>query len=211
MRMYTRRMLTRFGSCDGKSTLQVTGRILIFGAYRSVTCYPNLTFIKFLKNRLKYKTWLKVVTYNGLLRSIIWTSSIVLMFCNHNVSRDGSSLVIRRNLLCWVRSIELVSVGEPLWLQNIRTMDKVQTIDHSNTVPSSKTFRNEVWWILLTHLLYEAFFGVLNIWRWDQLSAQGICSSRYITTLHQLSRLLKDDYYEWLFKYILKIILYLTS
>jgi hypothetical protein len=30
-----------------------------------------------------------------LLRSIIWTLSIVSMFCNHNVSRDGSSLVIR--------------------------------------------------------------------------------------------------------------------
>jgi hypothetical protein len=42
-----------------------------------------------------------------LLQSIIWTFSIVLMFCNHNVSRDGSSLVIRWNLLCWVRSIEL--------------------------------------------------------------------------------------------------------
>jgi hypothetical protein len=30
-----------------------------------------------------------------ILRSIIWTLSIILMFCNHNVSRDGSSLVIR--------------------------------------------------------------------------------------------------------------------
>jgi hypothetical protein len=30
---------------------------------------------------------------------------------------------------------------EMLWLQNIETMDKVQRIDHNNTVPSSKTFR----------------------------------------------------------------------
>jgi hypothetical protein len=30
-----------------------------------------------------------------LLRSILWTLYIVLMFCNHNISRDGSSLVIR--------------------------------------------------------------------------------------------------------------------
>jgi hypothetical protein len=50
-----------------------------------------------------------------------------LCFLNHYVSRDGSSLV---------RSIELASIGgtmtreepslETLWLQNIRTMDKVQ-------------------------------------------------------------------------------------
>jgi hypothetical protein len=32
---------------------------------------------------------------------------------------------------------------ETLWLQNIRTMDKVQIIDRSNTAPSSKTFRDE--------------------------------------------------------------------
>jgi hypothetical protein len=31
----------------------------------------------------------------ALLRSILWTLSIVSMFCNHNASRDGSSLVIR--------------------------------------------------------------------------------------------------------------------
>jgi hypothetical protein len=30
-----------------------------------------------------------------LRRSILWTLSIVSMFCNHNVSRDGYSLVIR--------------------------------------------------------------------------------------------------------------------
>jgi hypothetical protein len=30
-----------------------------------------------------------------LLRSIIWTLSIIPMFSNNNVSRDGSSLVIR--------------------------------------------------------------------------------------------------------------------
>jgi hypothetical protein len=29
------------------------------------------------------------------------------------------------------------------WLQNIRMMDKVQIINHSNTVSSSKTFRDE--------------------------------------------------------------------
>jgi hypothetical protein len=32
---------------------------------------------------------------------------------------------------------------ETLWLQNIRMMDKVQIIDHSNTTPSSKTFRED--------------------------------------------------------------------
>jgi hypothetical protein len=30
-----------------------------------------------------------------LLRSILWTLSIVSVFCNHNVSIDGCSLVIR--------------------------------------------------------------------------------------------------------------------
>jgi hypothetical protein len=30
-----------------------------------------------------------------LLRSIIWALSIVLTFCSHNLSRDGSSLVTR--------------------------------------------------------------------------------------------------------------------
>jgi hypothetical protein len=33
---------------------------------------------------------------------------------------------------------------ETLWLQNIRTMDKVQIIDRGNTAPSSKTFGDEV-------------------------------------------------------------------
>jgi hypothetical protein len=33
---------------------------------------------------------------------------------------------------------------ETLWLQNIRTMEKVQIIDRSNTAPSSKTFRDEL-------------------------------------------------------------------
>jgi hypothetical protein len=32
---------------------------------------------------------------NARLRSILWTLSIVSTFCNHNVSRDGSSIVIR--------------------------------------------------------------------------------------------------------------------
>jgi hypothetical protein len=48
-----------------------------------------------------------------LLRSVIWTLSIVLMFCNYNVSREEPFL-------------------ETLWLQNIRTMDEVQIIDRSN-------------------------------------------------------------------------------
>jgi hypothetical protein len=33
---------------------------------------------------------------------------------------------------------------EMLCLQNIGTMDKVQIIDHSNTAPLSKTFRDEI-------------------------------------------------------------------
>jgi hypothetical protein len=49
-----------------------------------------------------------------LLRSILWTLFIVCVFCNHSVSRDGSSL-------------------EKLWLQNIETMDKVQRIDRIYT------------------------------------------------------------------------------
>jgi hypothetical protein len=32
---------------------------------------------------------------------------------------------------------------ETLWLQNIRTMDKVQIIDQSNAAPSSKMLRVE--------------------------------------------------------------------
>jgi hypothetical protein len=30
-----------------------------------------------------------------LLQSILWALSIISMFCNHNISRGGSSLVIR--------------------------------------------------------------------------------------------------------------------
>jgi hypothetical protein len=33
--------------------------------------------------------------YTVSLRSIIWTLSIVPMICNHNILRDGSSLIIR--------------------------------------------------------------------------------------------------------------------
>jgi hypothetical protein len=36
---------------------------------------------------------------------------IVSVFCNHNVSRDGSSLVIRWTLPWWIRSIELASIA----------------------------------------------------------------------------------------------------
>jgi hypothetical protein len=73
-----------------------------------------------------------------LLRSILWTLPIVSMFCNHNISRDGSLL-------------------ETLWLQNTETMDKVQRIDHSNTAPSSKTFRDESYWFCFG----ECFHSVL--------------------------------------------------
>jgi hypothetical protein len=62
------------------------------------------------------------------------------IFLNHYVSRDGSSLVLRWNLLCWVRSIELVSIG---FRKNINAMDNVQKTDPSNAAPSSKTFRDE--------------------------------------------------------------------
>jgi hypothetical protein len=34
-----------------------------------------------------------------------------LCFLNHNVSRDGSSLILRWNLLCWVRLIKLASIS----------------------------------------------------------------------------------------------------
>jgi hypothetical protein len=33
---------------------------------------------------------------------------------------------------------------ETVWLQNIRTMDKVQIIDRSNTAASSKSFRDAI-------------------------------------------------------------------
>jgi hypothetical protein len=51
------------------------------------------------------------------------------------------------NLLWWVRSIELASIGhrsslESLWLKNIGAMDKVPKIDRNNTTPSSKTEMN---------------------------------------------------------------------
>jgi hypothetical protein len=52
------------------------------------------------------------------------------------------------------------------WLQNIKTMDKVQRIDRSNTAPSSKTFRDEsVWifclflWLSLPALLLLPLYG----------------------------------------------------
>jgi hypothetical protein len=68
------------------------------------------------------------------------------MFCNHNVSRDGSSLVIR-----WIEAgsidrtqqtrFHVMTREEPsletLWLQDVRTMDKVQIMDRSNWKYSS--------------------------------------------------------------------------
>jgi hypothetical protein len=85
------------------------------------SCYPTykgLLIYCFIVGRLvitvaaRYNAWfLAVRKLRSWLRSVIWTLSIVFMFFNHNVSRDGSSLVIRWNLLCWVRSIELASVG----------------------------------------------------------------------------------------------------
>jgi hypothetical protein len=74
------------------------------------------------------------------------------MFCNHNVSRDGSSLggPIEASSIDWTQQsrFHLMMREEPsletLWLQNIRTMDKVQITDRSNTAPSSKTFRDEL-------------------------------------------------------------------
>jgi hypothetical protein len=42
---------------------------------------------------------------------------------------------------------------ETLWLQNIRTMNKVQIIYYSNTAPSSKTFRDELSHSCLLHAL----------------------------------------------------------
>jgi hypothetical protein len=40
--------------------------------------------------------------------------SLPLCFLNHNISRDGSSLVLRWNLLCWVWSIELASIQKQI-------------------------------------------------------------------------------------------------
>jgi hypothetical protein len=94
-----------------------------------------------------------------LLRSIIWTLSIVLMFCNHNVSRDGSSLVIRWNLLCWVRS--MVN----------RTMDKVQIPVRITTVHSLKELKPQT-----PHINDNGF------WDWQVSSIQKY-TTRFIAGL----------------------------
>jgi hypothetical protein len=98
----------------------------------------------------------------------------VLMFCNHNVSRDGSSLVIRWNLLCLVRSIELAYIGrlhlmtreepslETLWLQNIGTMDKVQLIDRSSLNGSIRSRYAEI--ILRSEVLTGMNMSKLVFW-----------------------------------------------
>jgi hypothetical protein len=65
--------------------------------------FPNFSHLKYLYELLRW-----------MLRSVIWTLSIAVVVFNHNVSRDGSSLVIRWNLLCWVRLIELASIGGPV-------------------------------------------------------------------------------------------------
>jgi hypothetical protein len=51
--------------------------------------------------------------------------------CNHNVSRDGSP------------DDEGRTIPQNVVVANIRTIDKVQIIDRSNTAPSSKTFRDK--------------------------------------------------------------------
>jgi hypothetical protein len=59
---------------------------------------------------------------------------------------------------------------ETLWLQNMETMDKVQRIDRSNTVPSSKTFRDQksvevfwVWWRVVLFRGYQRFGGTFRL------------------------------------------------
>jgi hypothetical protein len=73
-----------------------------------------------------------------LLRSILWTLSIVSMFCNHNISRDGS-MFCNHNVSRKEPSLEM------LWLQNIETMDEVQRIDRSNANPYLSTCLGSQW------------------------------------------------------------------
>jgi hypothetical protein len=54
---------------------------------------------------------------------VFFTYPSPLCFLNHNVSRDGSALVRRWNLLCGVRSIDLEPL-ERCGLKNIRAIDK---------------------------------------------------------------------------------------
>jgi hypothetical protein len=48
------------------------------------------------------------------------------------------------------------------WLQNIRTMDKVQIIDRSNTAPLSKTFTDEEYfYIYRIYIKFKSIYKVL--------------------------------------------------
>jgi hypothetical protein len=62
-----------------------------------VTPSTRRTVLKWRTHETTWKLFISKCFDDGavLLRSILWTLSIVSMFCNHNVSRDGSSLVIR--------------------------------------------------------------------------------------------------------------------
>jgi hypothetical protein len=69
-----------------------------------------------------------------LLGSIFWTSSIV------------SYVFKPQRFKGWFfprPTTEERTREETLWLKNVRTMDKVQKTDPSNTAPSPKVFRDE--------------------------------------------------------------------
>jgi hypothetical protein len=70
------------------------------------------------------------------------------MFCNHNVSRDG--LVIRWNLVWWVWSMELASIGGHWVLSTLAIHSSCAKIclwvtkwRENVTTPPSETFRDE--------------------------------------------------------------------
>jgi hypothetical protein len=109
-------------------------------------CQPGLQFQHLLHNTFMEMHHLL------LLRSIIWTLSIVPRFCKHTVLGDEPSL-------------------EMLFLQNLGTMDKVQIIDCSNTAPSSKTFRDEPSLVFFSHCKFTILWTrnllvqlLLHIW-----------------------------------------------
>jgi hypothetical protein len=71
-----------------------------------------------------------------LLRTVIWTLSIVLIFFNHDVSRDGPPIEASSIDRTQQSRFHLMTREEPSletsWLKNIRTMDKVKITDRSN-------------------------------------------------------------------------------
>jgi hypothetical protein len=95
---------------------------LLFGLYPSSLCFATTTFLPSIELVSIYGPPIEASSIDRTQQSRF-----------HLMTREESAL-------------------ETLWLQKIRTMDKVQIIDRSNTVPSSKTFRDENSWLLCWRL-----------------------------------------------------------